>query len=123
MLKTNSFSSANQRQSGPKSAKKQPLSVFERKIGTHQAKNTARTERMFLRGNELNKSFEMNGLDFYNAENELIFERKRTPFGLQKWQKAAFARLRIRDRDAINENTPRQREKMSNRGNELNKLC
>jgi hypothetical protein len=37
MLKTNSFLSANERQSGPKSGKKQRLCVFEPKIAARQA--------------------------------------------------------------------------------------
>jgi hypothetical protein len=40
---------------------------------------------MLFRGNELNKLFEMNDLAFYNAENELIFERKRVQFVPKKW--------------------------------------
>jgi len=37
MLKTNSFLSANKRQSGTKNGKKQPLCVFESNITTRQA--------------------------------------------------------------------------------------
>jgi hypothetical protein len=39
---------------------------------------------MLFRRNELKKLCEMNDLAFYNAENELIIERKRTPIGPQK---------------------------------------
>jgi len=48
----------------------------------------------------------MNDLAFYNAENELIFERKRTPIGPQKWQNTVFVCLRIQDRDASGESLP-----------------
>jgi hypothetical protein len=58
---------------------------------------------MLFGGNELKKSFEMNYLAFYNAENELILECKRTPIEPQKWQEAAFIGLRTRDRDATGE--------------------
>jgi hypothetical protein len=55
---------------------------------------------MSFRGNELKKLFEMNDLDFYNAENELIFERKRALIEPRKWLRTALMCLRIQDRDA-----------------------
>jgi hypothetical protein len=42
MLKTNPFLSAKERQSGPKSGKKQPSCVFEPKIATRQVPPGAR---------------------------------------------------------------------------------
>src|SRR5208282_2464551 len=70
------------------------------------AKTPRQRKKMLFRGNELINLFEMNDLAFYNAENELIFERKRTPIGPQKWQNTVFVCLRIQDRDASGESLP-----------------
>jgi hypothetical protein len=48
----------------------------------------------------------MNDLAFYNAENELTFERKRAPIGPQNWQRTAFMCLRTQVRDASGESLP-----------------
>jgi hypothetical protein len=56
---------------------------------------------MLFRGNELKKSFEMSDLDFCNAENELISERKRTQIGPKNRQRTAFTPLRTHERDRL----------------------
>jgi hypothetical protein len=74
------------------------------------------TAKMVFRGNELKKLFEMNGLAFCNAENELIFEHKRTQFGPPKRQKWPFLCLRTRHGhapDATGHALPEARENVN----------
>src|SRR5208282_6512670 len=63
-------------------------------------KTPRQQKKMLIRGNELRKLFEMNNLAFYDAENELILERKRAQFKPKNGRKRAFLCLRTRKRDA-----------------------
>jgi len=56
-----------------------------RETDAHLQKTLRQWKKMLFRGNELKKSFEMKDLDFYNAENEPIFECQRAQIGPRKW--------------------------------------
>jgi hypothetical protein len=55
--------------------------------GLWQGKKVGNSKKMFFRGNELGYVLQLKDLTFLRSENELVFERKRTPIEPQKGPK------------------------------------